>query len=62
MAKIGCLSKVEPTIYHCKECNIRKCGFDKEVNNCGDCRDYPCETIAKFHQSVPEAKKNLQER
>lgn len=56
---LGCLSKIEPTIYHCKECNIRKCGFEKEVENCSKCIEYPCETISKFLQAVPEAKSNL---
>lgn len=55
---LGCLSS-GPLYQHCLECEIRKCGLEKHVDNCGKCQSYKsCEKIANFHKQVPDAKKN----
>lgn len=42
-------------------CEIRKCGQEKKVSCCKDCREFAsCEKIQKFHQQTPEAKVNCQ--
>ena len=48
-------------IGHCSECEIRKCGMEKKVKNCAYCDSYPCETLTKFFEWVPDAKARLDE-
>lgn len=54
---LGCLSLVEPLFQHCHNCEIRKCGLEKGVKNCGECDEYPCEKTTNFHKLAPEAEK-----
>ena len=48
-------------IGHCFECEVRKCGMEKQVENCALCADYPCTIISGFMEKVPPAKAKLQE-
>ncbi|UCE16958.1 MAG: DUF3795 domain-containing protein [Candidatus Bathyarchaeota archaeon] len=57
----GCLTADGQHINHWSVCEIRKCGTEKEAENCAHCIDYKCEKIEKFHEQVPEAKKTLDE-
>jgi len=41
-------------------CEIRKCGMEKEVENCAYCADYKCEKLTKFFENAPEAGKTLE--
>ncbi len=41
---------------HCNECDMRECAIAEDVENCGQCRDYPCQTISDFFENVPDAK------
>src|SRR4030042_739634 len=45
---VGCLTVQGAHIGHCSECEIRKCGLPRKVNNCALCSDYPCQTISNF--------------
>jgi hypothetical protein len=54
---LGCNSQ-GPYIEHCFECPYRLCAKEKGLTNCGQCEQYPCEKIAKFHEHVPQAKQN----
>lgn len=54
----GCLSD-GVKIGHCDECTTRSCAMSKGLDNCSFCSDFPCEDMAKFMESVPEAKTNL---
>jgi hypothetical protein len=56
----GCLSTTEPLFNHCRVCEIRQCGLDRQVINCAHCDEYGCEKLTKFHGMAPEAKKNLE--
>jgi hypothetical protein len=56
----GCLSTTEPLFSHCKVCEIRKCGQEKQVMNCAYCDDYDCEKLTKFLDMVPEARSKLE--
>jgi hypothetical protein len=56
----GCLDTTGPHIGYCSICEIRKCGTEKEVENCAYCIDYACEKLEKFHEHTPEAKKRLE--
>jgi hypothetical protein len=57
----GCLSIEGRHINHCFVCEIRKCGMEKEVENCAHCIKYPCEKLARFLEQSPKAKKRLEE-
>lgn len=41
---------------HWYECDIRICGMERGVANCGLCPDYPCEKIERFFGFVPDAR------
>jgi hypothetical protein len=57
----GCLTVDGQHINHWSVCEIRRCGTEKEVENCAFCIDYKCEKLEKFLEQVPEAKKKLEE-
>jgi len=29
----------------CKDCEVRNCAIERNVETCGDCDDYPCEKL-----------------
>lgn len=60
VACVGCTTSEGVHIGHCFECEIRKCGTAKKVENCAVCADYPCPMIAGFIANVPPAKANLE--
>lgn len=54
---LGCLSTIEPIYKHCKECGVRVCAIEKDVQNCGECADYKtCSKVASLHKQIPEGK------
>jgi len=57
----GCLSRDGRHIGYCDICEIRKCGVEKGVENCGYCVDYKCEKLGKFFEQASEAEKKLEE-
>ncbi len=57
----GCLEESGRLFSHCKVCEIRKCGREKEVKNCAYCQDYACEKLNNFFGMAPEAKIALSE-
>lgn len=46
---------------HCAECEIRACGIERGVANCGHCTDYACEKLEGFFGFVPDARAVLDE-
>ena len=56
----GCLSDDGKLWSHCRHCEIRKCGKEKQVQNCAYCRDYACEKLEEFFTEVSTAKTNLE--
>ncbi|GAB4533122.1 MAG: hypothetical protein Kow0063_14610 [Anaerolineae bacterium] len=56
----GCLSGPRKCS-HCAECDIRACGLERGVANCGHCTDYACEKIERFFGFVPDARTVLDE-
>ncbi|MBN1938549.1 MAG: DUF3795 domain-containing protein [Candidatus Aminicenantes bacterium] len=56
----GCTALDGPHIGHCFECEIRKCGLGKKVENCAVCSDYACAVVSAFIDKVPPAKANLE--
>lgn len=57
----GCLSTGEEIFGHCKVCEIRKCGQEKEIENCAHCGEYACEKLDGFFSLAPMAKTALDE-
>ena len=57
----GCLDANGRHINYWNTCEIRKCGAEKEVENCAFCVDYACEKLGKFHEQAPKAKETLEE-
>jgi hypothetical protein len=55
----GCIPVAGPHVGHCGMCEIRKCGQEKGVLNCGWCNDYSCAKTDEFFKMVPDAKKTL---
>ena len=44
---------------HCAKCEMRACGIEKGVKNCGHCDDYACDKVEEFFGFVPAAKEVL---
>jgi len=55
----GCISDSDRHIGHCRVCEIRKCGKQKNLPNCAYCDEYACEKLEGFFKMVPDAKKHL---
>ena len=56
----GCINEGRHISY-CAQCQIRKCGMEKQVLNCAYCDDYACEVLTNFFDMAPQAKSNLDE-
>jgi hypothetical protein len=56
----GCLSIGTRHIGYCSVCEIRKCGTEKKLTNCGYCVEYPCGKLADFLSKAPQAKAKLE--
>ena len=52
----GCISEGGKLIGYCQTCEIRKCGLEKDLENCAVCDEQPCEKLIKFHKFSPDAK------
>ena len=57
----SCLTRGTRVFNYCNICEIRKCGREKNVENCACCDDYKCERLSKLHQQAPKAKETLEE-
>ncbi len=57
----SCLSDSDNVFSHPKVCEIRKCGKEKGLVSCAYCADYACDTLKKFFEMVPDAKRRLDE-
>lgn len=48
-------------VYYCSSiCNIRRCANSKNIENCGFCHEYPCESISTLINEIPSIKENLE--
>jgi hypothetical protein len=57
----GCQSDEGRLFNYCKVCEIRKCGKEKGIMNCGYCDVYPCGKLNFIFSNAPDAKKQLDE-
>jgi hypothetical protein len=58
---LGCTSGSDCLIGHCRVCEIRNCAKEKQVENCAYCDNYVCKKLERFFQTVPDARKHLDE-
>lgn len=45
----GCLSD-GPIYLYCRQCKIRKCGLEKGLKNCQECKDYKCKQLIELQK------------
>ncbi len=57
----GCLTRGQRVFSYCNICEIRKCGRERNVENCAYCEDYACEKLSKFFDESKPAKEVLDE-
>jgi hypothetical protein len=55
----GCKSEGGRHFPYAETCEVRKCGMEKGVENCGCCDEYPCETLENVIRAQPELRKRL---
>jgi hypothetical protein len=56
----GCLVEGKKCA-HCAQCEIRACGIERGVKNCGWCPDFSCGRIEGFFKMAPFARAVLEE-
>lgn len=56
---LGCSGNNEKLFRFCNECEIRLCATEREINNCGECKDYPCKKLTKPFEMDPTNKERL---
>ena len=44
----GCLATGPRLFKFCGVCEVRRCGYEKGVENCAHCREFPCEKLSGF--------------
>jgi hypothetical protein len=57
----GCQTRGTRVFNYTNICEIRKCGQQKNIENCAHCEGYKCEKISKLHEQAPQAKETLDE-
>lgn len=57
----GCISGSSRIFSYCNVCEIRKCGREKEVENCAYCVEYPCGKLSELFSKYSKAKETLDE-
>ncbi len=50
----GCKSKVLSP--HCRICEFRSCAENRQLSNCEECKDFPCEKLTEFQKQLPHRK------
>ncbi len=58
----GCLTTGQRLFKFCRTCEVRRCGYENGVENCGYCREFVCEKLTGFWQrfGITEAKETLE--
>ena len=56
----GCLSQGERLFGYVTDCEIRKCGQERGVENCAHCDDYACERLDASFAVGHEARATLE--
>ncbi len=57
---VGCTVKDGVHIGNCAVCGFRTCAFGKGYTTCAECADFPCQKLADFFKSAPQARPTLE--
>ena len=57
----GCPTEGGRLFFACKDCVIRSCARQKEIENCAHCGEYVCERLEAFFATEPTARTRLDE-
>jgi hypothetical protein len=59
----GCLATGGRLFKFCATCEVRRCGYEKSVENCAYCREFPCVKLTSFWKSegATKSKTTLEE-
>lgn len=55
----GCWSANDRLFPGCLKCQIRICAREKDLENCGNCQEYPCNKLDEVFKYDPAAKMRL---
>jgi hypothetical protein len=55
----GCRSAESKLYPGCLKCQIRICAREKDLENCGNCQEYPCNKLDEVFKYDPAAKMRL---
>lgn len=55
----GCAAADGRTAPYLNECPIRTCARERNVPNCGQCAEFPCDRLAPVFEHSAEARANL---
>lgn len=48
-------------IHYCQcLCEVRKCATGRELENCAQCQEFPCDSLTPIFKMAPQAESNLQ--
>lgn len=57
----GCFSDESKVISFVRDCEVRKCGLERNLKSCAHCEEYSCDKLEKIIGKIPEAKAALEE-
>jgi len=57
----GCTTGQDRLFSHCRVCEIRKCGREKQLKNCAYCDEYICSKLNELFRMIPQGKAVLDE-
>ncbi len=58
---VGCMTEGIKFPHCANSCEMRKCCIAKKIQNCSDCKNYPCDMLNEFHKIAPAAKTNIEQ-
>jgi hypothetical protein len=62
IAFCGCITETGRLFLECRNCPIRKCAKEKELESCAYCEEYVCKILEEFFATEPSVKTQLDKR
>jgi hypothetical protein len=57
----GCTIRTGRLFSGCRNCRVRACAMQKDLENCAYCSDYACDLLAEIFRHEPGARSRLDE-
>lgn len=57
---VGCMEVKGAHIIHWDRCDILKCCKERDIENCGQCSEFPCEKINSYFEEGLPTKERLE--